>query len=230
MQGQIIKYLSKSFFLRKVVYLCHYLVNKIRIKGARNRVVYQKGALVWNMQIVVKGEGNEIIIGPNTSLNNFKITIEGNNSTVNIGEGVFCYESAELNIEGNNACIDIDRCCTFGSVKMHVAEDHTAIIMGADCMVSREVSINTSDFHTIMDLEQNKRINPPKKVVVKDHVWIGNGATINKGAEIGSNCVIATNAVVSGKFEDNTVIAGVPAKVIRSGVTWSRKLLPYENK
>ena len=38
---------------------------------------------------------------------------------------------------------------------------------------------------------------------------------ILKGSKIGDNCVIGAGAVVSGTFEDNTVIAGNPARVVK---------------
>ncbi|EOG7683524.1 DapH/DapD/GlmU-related protein [Vibrio cholerae] len=45
--------------------------------------------------------------------------------------------------------------------------------------------------------------------------WIGAKVTILDGASIGNGCIIAAGAVVRGEFPDNSIIAGVPAKVIR---------------
>ena len=49
---------------------------------------------------------------------------------------------------------------------------------------------------------------------IGDNVFIGMGATILMGAHIGNNCIVGAGSVVSGKFGDDVVIAGNPARVI----------------
>ena len=49
---------------------------------------------------------------------------------------------------------------------------------------------------------------------IGDNVFIGVNATILMGAHIGNNSIIGAGAVVSGKYPNNSVIAGNPAKVI----------------
>jgi len=47
--------------------------------------------------------------------------------------------------------------------------------------------------------------------------WIGHGAIILPGAQIGEHVVIAAGAVVTaGEYPDFSVLAGVPARVVRS--------------
>lgn len=56
-----------------------------------------------------------------------------------------------------------------------------------------------------------------KPVIVGKNVWIGNNVTILKGSVIGDNCIIGACSVVTGKcFAENTVLAGNPAKEIRT--------------
>jgi acetyltransferase-like isoleucine patch superfamily enzyme len=57
------------------------------------------------------------------------------------------------------------------------------------------------------------------EVVLNDGCWIGIGAVILPGVTIGRNAVIAANAVVTRSVPDNTVVGGVPAKVIRHHVS-----------
>lgn len=47
------------------------------------------------------------------------------------------------------------------------------------------------------------------------HAWIGAGATILQGVTIGENAVVAAGAIVSANVPDNTIVGGIPAKVIR---------------
>jgi acetyltransferase-like isoleucine patch superfamily enzyme len=88
------------------------------------------------------------------------------------------------------------------------------LTIGRDCAISWEVHFLDDDGHQIGDGETTKPI------VVGDHVWIGARATILKGSEIGSGCVVAAGAVVSGKFPPNSLIGGVPARVLRENISW----------
>lgn len=53
-------------------------------------------------------------------------------------------------------------------------------------------------------------------IVTGDNVYIGTGSTILGPVEIGNNVVIAAGSVVTSNIPDNSICAGVPAKVIRS--------------
>lgn len=55
-----------------------------------------------------------------------------------------------------------------------------------------------------------------KGIRIGNNCWIGSGAVFLDGAEIGDGCVVAANAVVTKKFPNNVIIAGVPAKIIRN--------------
>lgn len=46
--------------------------------------------------------------------------------------------------------------------------------------------------------------------------WLGAGAIVLPGTRLGRQCVVAGGAVVRGEFPDHSVVAGVPAKVVRS--------------
>ncbi|MCA4133068.1 DapH/DapD/GlmU-related protein [Arthrobacter sp. M4] len=53
-------------------------------------------------------------------------------------------------------------------------------------------------------------------LIIGDNVWVGSGATITAGVTVGSGAVIAAGSVVTKDVPDNAVVAGVPAKVLRS--------------
>ena len=54
-----------------------------------------------------------------------------------------------------------------------------------------------------------------KPVVIGDDVWIGANAVILPGVTIGKHAVVAAGAVVTTDVPENTVVGGVPAKVIK---------------
>lgn len=92
------------------------------------------------------------------------------------------------------------------------------IIIGDNTNIGGNVKILDNDFHPIevearIKDEKNKIGTAPIKI--GKNCFIGCNALILKGTELGDNCVVGAGAVVCGKFKENSVIAGNPAKVIR---------------
>lgn len=54
------------------------------------------------------------------------------------------------------------------------------------------------------------------EVTIEDNVWIGEGVCILPGVTIGENCIIGANSVVNKSFPKNSVIAGIPARLIKT--------------
>lgn len=115
---------------------------------------------------------------------------------------------------------------TYFAGKIHLAAiEGTRIEIGNDCLFSSEIVFRTGDSHSILDMDGN-RINASKDIIVGNHVWVGHRALINKGVTIEDDSIIGTGAIVTRSFcEKNVVIAGVPAKIIKSNVNWDVKRL-----
>ena len=62
----------------------------------------------------------------------------------------------------------------------------------------------------------NRKSLELKSILIRRNAWIGAGATILPGVTIGENSVVAAGAVVNKDVAANTVVAGVPAKIIRA--------------
>lgn len=89
--------------------------------------------------------------------------------------------------------------------------------IGSDCIIAWDVFISDSHWHEIAGME---RFSP---VSIGDQVWISHGVSILKGAVIPSGCIVGAKSLVTQVFGvENALIAGVPAKIIRNGVEWSR--------
>ena len=94
------------------------------------------------------------------------------------------------------------------------------IEFGDNVLISWHCQIMDTDFHKI--LMKNEQVNQDRSISIGNHVWIGSHVIINKGTRIPSECIIASGAVVSKEFfEKNTIIGGMPARVLKSGVEWS---------
>jgi len=90
------------------------------------------------------------------------------------------------------------------------------IEIGKRCSISDNVCIADSDSHCI-DGNKNKVTAP---VIIGDHVWIGKNATILKGVTIGSGAVVGAGSLVTKDVPNNTVVAGNPAKPIKTIENW----------
>ena len=71
---------------------------------------------------------------------------------------------------------------------------------------------------SVHDLWISKGWNfPGGDIVIGDDVWVGANATVLQGARVGNGCIIATGAVVlKGEYPAKSVIAGNPAKVVKT--------------
>ena len=63
--------------------------------------------------------------------------------------------------------------------------------------------------------------NPNRPIIIDEHVWIGMGCMILKGTNIPKGCVIAANTCIHiGFTEENSIIGGYPAKIIKRNIWW----------
>jgi acetyltransferase-like isoleucine patch superfamily enzyme len=65
-------------------------------------------------------------------------------------------------------------------------------------------------------------------IVIEDDVWLGSGSIVTDGVRIGKGAVVAAGAVVTEDVPAHSVVAGVPAKVIRSTGDHSKKSQPRQ--
>lgn len=90
------------------------------------------------------------------------------------------------------------------------------ITIGEGVFISEQVLIRDSDDHHI--LNSNHVITKP--IIIGNHVWIGAKASILKGVNIGDGTVVAAGSVVTKDTPANSLVGGVPAKLIRENINW----------
>ena len=90
--------------------------------------------------------------------------------------------------------------------------------IGSNCNITDFVEFMTHDggchvlrnmFSEMSDIDCFKG-----KTKIGDNVYIGNHACIMPGVKIGSNCIIGYGTIVTKDVPDNSVVAGVPGKII----------------
>jgi acetyltransferase-like isoleucine patch superfamily enzyme len=91
------------------------------------------------------------------------------------------------------------------------------IVIGADVLLGPGVRIFSENHaHDALDRPIRAQGQRRAPVTIADDCWFGAGATILAGVTIGTGCVIAAGAVVTRDVPRYSIVAGVPARVIRS--------------
>ena len=109
---------------------------------------------------------------------------------------------------GNNVFINSD--CKF--------QDQGGIFIDDGALIGHGVVLATLDHD--MDPEKRQQLHPAP-IHIGKRVWIGANATVTRGVTIGDNAIVAAGAVVNSHVPPNTVVGGVPAKIIRDSLTGS---------
>ncbi|HSH65021.1 MAG TPA: acyltransferase [Bacteroidia bacterium] len=88
--------------------------------------------------------------------------------------------------------------------------------IGDDCIVGQYLSCHPEN-HNYLDPFTPFRFQGVNRKGIKigKNCWIGSKVTILDGVTIGENCVIAAGSVVNKDVPDNSIVGGVPAKVIK---------------
>ncbi len=127
-----------------------------------------------------------------------------------------------------NPVVSIGDRCTIG-VGSHIV-GHLSITIEDDVMTGPYIYV-TDQNHGYADplMPIGMQLPTERPVRIGAGSWIGTGATILPGSDIGRNVVVAAGAVVRGSIPDCSVVAGVPAKVVRQhrpGEGWTPSAPP----
>lgn len=169
----------------------------------------------------------------------FWIDVYGDNNVIEIAEECLLSKSTII-VYGNNNRLIIDKkarlmgpCCITmeGDSVLHIGENagirsvsfilkDAAIDVGKLCMFSHNIVVRNTDSHKVIDLENNQITNPSRDIRIGSHVWIGQNSTILKGVNIGNDSIVAMGTIVTKDVPANSIVAGVPSKVVKTGITW----------
>lgn len=93
--------------------------------------------------------------------------------------------------------------------------DRAPVRIGDYVMIGPHTLITTVN-HPISPMGRRKYLSVAKPVTIGNDVWIGGNVTILPGVTIGNNVIVAAGAVVTKDVPDNSLVGGVPAKLIRT--------------
>lgn len=166
-------------------------------------------------------ENSTIFVGPDCQFT-CDIHIEGSGSRVLINGDNYQagYFRAQLWRDCNTLFIG-HRSTTNGN-KFVISGETLSVILGEDCMLASNISIQTTDMHSVADMTTGLQINHEADVVIEPHVWLGDNVTIGKGVFLGLGSIVGARSLVSKSFGRFSMVGGVPAKLIRRDVVWKR--------
>ena len=96
-----------------------------------------------------------------------------------------------------------------------VVLDEAYVTIGDDCFIGPNVSLYTA-CHSTDPVERNSRNEWAKPITIGNNVWIGGSTTILPGVTIGDNVTIGAGSIVVKNIPSNVVVAGNPAKIIKT--------------
>ena len=179
----------------------------LKMAGKNNRIHINASESCANVELVIYGDNNDIFIGKSCTIRNLYVACGNqgniaNDTQLSIQDGTSIEDAFIMLFNTGNKCI-----------------------IGKDCMISKDVQIRCGELpHIILDSTTGENLDVSEGVFIGDHVWIGEAVWVMKKCTIPDNCIVGSASVATKRFtEKNTVIAGNPAKIVRSNVQWVRE-------
>tara|TARA_R110002049_G_scaffold75916_1_gene195375 strand:- start:8323 stop:8874 length:552 start_codon:yes stop_codon:yes gene_type:complete len=159
-------------------------------------VVY--GEKLRGNRIALKNVGN-IKLGDHVSLNSYP---DGDIYKT----GLLTYFKESIIVIGNN--------CNLNGTIIHC---NNRVTIGSNCMFGPGTKIVDNDSHRIsIDICERRKVPISNPITIEDNVWIGMNSLVLKGVSIGKNSIIAAHSVVTKNVPENVLVAGNPAKIIKT--------------
>lgn len=159
-----------------------------------------------------------VLASPTTNLISLLI---GDEATVFVGDRceltageIFCGTGSSIVLCGD---LTATRCASVD------ARNGGSVVAARGQLWASGVYIATDDMHRLADAETGARLNPfGAHIRIGEHVWLCRDAAVTGHVEIGDGAVVGQRSLVRGqKVPARSLVVGVPARVVRDGVTWS---------
>lgn len=119
--------------------------------------------------------------------------------------------------------------CRFGP-GINWGSEPYLIKLGDHVSITANVSFITHDGGVWVLRDRHPDLDVFGTIKIGNNTFIGQGSTILPGVAIGQNCIVGAGSVVTKPIPDNSVAAGVPARVIRSINAYASNILSHPNR
>ncbi|WJV19350.1 DapH/DapD/GlmU-related protein [Rossellomorea marisflavi] len=142
-------------------------------------------------------------------------------ASISYGKGLTTGHGCRFDLPGDKKTLLIGEHCEMGDYTHIVA--HEKVEIGDHVLIASKVFISDTS-HGIYRGENssapterpNNRSLVTASVKIGDRVWIGENVVILYGVTIGEGAIIGANSLVNKDVKENTIVAGSPAKPIKS--------------
>ncbi len=187
------------------------------------------------VRIELFGSGNTIELSHNMKIyGELIIDIRGNNNLIVFGDSIIIRRSLHCCIHPGGPGVHSDECTlTIGTgtifngrnITLQIGEEKTNISIGKDCLFASNIRLMTSDNHLLYDQETGERLNIAGDIIIGDHCWICFDCVLLNHSKVPSGSVVAARSLVNRDFNNqNVLLAGTPAKIIRRNIGWKISL------
>ena len=192
-----------------------------------------------NIVVLIKENGKRVY---NPKIKGLSIKFSGNYNVVKLYEPLLCIQKLSMGlrskdrVEIRSSKNDIQKLhieC-MGHTKVFIDEDFSVadgifiadygskIEIGKDTMFSFQTVMQTGDEHIIYNKAAGEFLGT-NDIKIGSHVWVGFRTKILKKSVIPDGCIVGMDSTVTKPFDKpNSIIAGVPAKIVRTDIRWDR--------
>ena len=177
--------------------------SQIAVTGKNNQIIIEEGCKIYGIEIYIRGDNNKLFIGKDTNVNQsslgavLSISLKGDGNEVHLGARAQIRGRADITAHGG-----------------------TRIIIGDDFGMTADTEIRSGDGHKMIN-QDGEVYNKPQDIHIGNNCWLGMRGTIQKGVTLQNDTIVAKNSIVTKSFDsDHIMIGGIPAKIIKTGVTW----------
>ena len=176
--------------------------------GAWRRVVLDRWLRVWSAARLREATGravhaSNVVLGP--------VELHGTRN-VRFGTDALIYPGVYLETQGDGVIEIGDGVVLSRGVHVVAFE---RVVLGHGAMVGEYASLRDAN-HRVSDTGMRHSGHVAAPIEVGRNAWIGRGVTVLRGVRLGESCVVAANSVVTRSVPDATIVAGAPARVLRT--------------
>lgn len=201
----------KNLPFKQAIRLPFHFYGKVELENLDGEIILDIERISFGM--IIFGGKHEVVISPNVPTriyNSGKIIFRGEAKFAR-GINLMVWKKGNLQFGKNFSIGSLSRIICFREITFK-----------NNVLISWESQFFDTDFHFIKYDDVVK--DNCGKLLIEDNVWIGSRVTILKNTVIPYKTIIASNALCSGNYkqdsEKSLLLAGVPAKVIKYGVSY----------
>lgn len=183
---------------------------------------------IHKIKVVFLGSNNVIMIEPKCRIERIEICINGSGNVILFGGGTFV-SGGLIQVFGDNSRMSFHAGCWAVSPSIHMTDSNSELKIGEGTMLGPACELRCGDGHALYDTSNGRIINRAKYIHIGDRVWAGGGVLFLKNIVVGDGAVVGARSVVTKDLAPNTLAVGVPAKVIRENVGWTRQRIDEFN-